>query len=137
MAAWNTLCSLIDRSLESDVPAVKNSCWSLGIWNRSLGLYLNQADKARPKSSRQLLTTLTNALKRGLAKGNLDVVVLSGYAIRDLLRSLQDHDDPARAKASAQLLSNVLLKEVTPISSVLGCVPSRSNVERERTGKNY
>ncbi|KXS98749.1 hypothetical protein AC578_9051 [Pseudocercospora eumusae] len=131
VAAWNTLCSLVDRSLESELPAVKNSCWSLGIWNRSLGLYLNHAHNARPKSSRQLLTTLTNALKSGLARGNMDVVVLSGYAIRDLLRSLQDYDDPARAKASAQLLGNLLLKEVIPISSVLGYVPSRSNTERE------
>ncbi|EME84523.1 uncharacterized protein MYCFIDRAFT_214770 [Pseudocercospora fijiensis CIRAD86] len=131
VAAWNTLCSLVDRSLESDLPAISNSCWSLGIWNRSLGLYLDHADTARPKSSRQLVTTLTNALKKGLATGNRDVAVLAGHAVRRLLRSLHADDDPARAKASAQLLSNLLLKEVIPIASVLGYVPSQSHPERD------
>ncbi|KXT12951.1 hypothetical protein AC579_4056 [Pseudocercospora musae] len=63
--------------------------------------------------------------------GSLDVVVLSGYATRDLLRSLQDSDDPARAKASAQLLSNLLLKDVIPITSVLAYLPSRPNTDGE------
>ncbi|KAF2215287.1 hypothetical protein CERZMDRAFT_36176, partial [Cercospora zeae-maydis SCOH1-5] len=132
VAAWNTLCSLIDQTLQSDVDIVKNAVWDQDIWKRAFEHYLNHAHNARPKSSRQLLITLTNALQnqRGSSRANSIEI-----ASRTLAASLIDYEDASRAKAAIQLLANLLAKRIIH----LGELPSAFTSLRPgiRTGENH
>lgn len=98
------------------MPEGRELIWTSNTWNRALDLYLCHAQNARPKSARQLLVTLTNAVK----KAPLDLQTdLKQRATERLTRSILDFQDPAQAKASAQLLSHLLIKDVVDIESVV------------------
>ncbi|KAM3416813.1 hypothetical protein BST61_g8404 [Cercospora zeina] len=132
VAAWNTLCSLIDQTLQSDVDIVKNVVWDQSIWTRAFETYLNHAHNARPKSSRQLLVTLTHALQKQTGSGRANSI---GIASQTLAASLVDYEDAPRAKAAIQLLTNLLAKQVLH----LGELPSAFTLLRPgiRTGDNH
>ncbi|KAF2164711.1 hypothetical protein M409DRAFT_67812 [Zasmidium cellare ATCC 36951] len=116
VAAWNTLCSLIDQSLESTVPVIREAAWKDGAWERAFDLYLNHAQGARPKSSRQLLATLTNALKKSEGQ---DLSSVKINAAQKLVSALFNYDDAFSAKVGAQLLSHMLVKDVLSNDDVL------------------
>ncbi|GIZ45496.1 hypothetical protein CKM354_000865900 [Cercospora kikuchii] len=123
VAAWNTLCSLIDQSLQSDIDLVKNVVWDQNVWKRAFELYLNHAHNARPKSSRQLLVTLTNALQKQAVVGRTQSI---GIVSQTLAASLIDYEDGPRAKAAIQLLTNLLAKRILHV----GELPSAFTLQR-------
>lgn len=116
VSAWNSLCSLIDQALETDLPEVRYLIWSSNAWNRALDLYIYHAQTARPKSARQLLVSLTNSLKKAPPEAQAD---LKRFAIHRLVHCLLDSEDPFRAKASAQLLAHLLNKDGVNIEKVI------------------
>ena len=117
VAAWNTLCALIDRCCIAIDDGVQQLLWEGKVWNRSFDLYLSQGHYARPKSSRQLLSTLTTALRK-----NEKVSRTTGpeheIASR-LLEILATNEDPGRAKTSALALGHLLAKDVLTLSTIL------------------
>ncbi|CAK4020465.1 HEAT repeat [Lecanosticta acicola] len=117
VAAWNTLCSLIDQTVDCPSENVKKTIWTNGVWARAFALYLSHAQTARPKSSRQLLVTLTNGLRKA---DESDIAQYKQSALEQLLSGLKDFQDPYRAKASAQLLSHLLNKHVISLKDILG-----------------
>ncbi|PPJ54294.1 hypothetical protein CBER1_06556 [Cercospora berteroae] len=123
VAAWNTLCSLIDQSLQSDIDLVKNIVWDQDVWKRAFELYLNHAHNARPKSSRQLLVTLTNTLQKQAGSSRTQSI---GIASQTLVASLIDYEDAPRAKAAIQLLTNLLAKRLLQV----GQLPSAFTLQR-------
>lgn len=116
MAAWNALCSLIDQTVDSPLTEIKNFIWKDELWVRAFRLYLSHAQGARPKSSRQLLVTLTNALRKYEEE---DAASYRRHALEQLTSGLGDFEDPYRAKACAQLLGHLLHKNVLPLQDVL------------------
>lgn len=131
MAAWNTLCSLIDQSLDSTVPAVRESLWDDGIWARAFELYIQHAQSARPKSSRQLLATLTNCLKQSRER---DLRHVKNDAARQLVSALLNYEDASSAKVSAQLLSHMLSKDVLSTDDLLGTFCRSYNSHQSGSG---
>lgn len=116
MAAWNALCSLIDQTVDSPVIEIKAFVWKEEVWLHAFRLYLSHAQSARPKSSRQLLVTLTNALRKYEEE---NTAPYRQYALEQLAAGLRDFEDPYRAKACAQLLGHLLHKNVLPLQDVL------------------
>ncbi|KAK4502728.1 hypothetical protein PRZ48_006154 [Zasmidium cellare] len=117
VAAWNALCSLIDQSLQSEAITVRDFVWIDGVWDRAFELYLHHAQNARPKSSRQLLNTLTDALKKSKDR---DLSHVKKDAANKLVSALLNYEDAFSAKVGAQLLSHMLSKDVVSIDDVLG-----------------
>lgn len=107
---------MIDQGLESDLPEARTLIWTSHAWIRALDLYLCHSQSARPKSARQLLVTLTNALKKAPVETQAD---LKRNATERFTLCLLDYQDPPKAKASAQLLSYLLTKDVVHIENVL------------------
>lgn len=122
VAAWNALSALLDACVAASQPAVHDLLWKGGLWAQTFDLFVSQGHLARPKSSRQLLATLTSALhKRGQSVESdrlLAVRLLDGLAL---------DDDPGKAKTCALALGNFLSKDVVTLGAVLvACEPYQS-----------
>lgn len=107
---------MIDQSLQSEEAAIREIIWNHNVWQSAFNIYLDQAQTARPKSLRQLLTTLTSALSKASESTTLDP---KPAVVDRILVSLSNFEDPQRAKAGAQLLNNLLAKDVLGIDQVL------------------
>ena len=114
VAAWNTLCALIDQCSQSDLEGVRNGKWDFSIWYRAFNLYLNQSHSARPKSSKQLLATLSATLRKSDTLPELKERI--GI---QLLGGLFDDKDHHRTKACLQALAHFLRTEVLALDYVL------------------
>ena len=125
VAAWNTLCALIDQCLTSESETVRKSIWDQNIWHRSFELYLDQSHQARPKSSKQLLSTLSSALRK------LDNTAEIRLSIgRLLIEGVSNDDKPHRSKACLQALAQFLGKDVLSLSADLACMHGSSRTAR-------
>ena len=106
--------------------------WNYNIWNRAFQLYLDQAQSAKPKSSRQLLASLTKALKKG---SHHNISTSFENCTESLLLCLVGQEDPFRAKASVQFLSNLLIKDIISVDDVLAayhkCIPPNNELPRQ------
>ncbi|KAK4546587.1 hypothetical protein LTR36_001804 [Oleoguttula mirabilis] len=117
VAAWNTLCALLDRVRASDVDSVRTLLWDGAVWSRAFDLYLSQGHLARPKSSRQLLATLTAALRNDeRARG---VRQVQESIARSIIGAFYSRSDHGRAKTCALALGHFLSKDVLPLGMVL------------------
>lgn len=115
VAAWNTLCAAVDRCVESGRDGLRQLIWDDEFWFTLLRLYLDQSQYARPKSSKQLLSSLSSAwLKTG--SNSKDPTVL--FHLIDFNRS--QATDP-RTKACLQALVHFLSKDVLTLDVVLRC----------------
>ncbi|RMY13810.1 hypothetical protein D0868_01798 [Hortaea werneckii] len=138
VAAWNTLCALMDSCVTCPEPSVRALLWEGHVWQDSLNLYLAQGHLARPKSSRQLLTSLTTALRKHDKPAQ---PVDSEWPIATrLLEGLAVNNDPWKAKTCALALVHFLGKDVLTLSLVLNaCEPYQqsTSVGREQSKLEY
>lgn len=133
MAAWNTLCALVDCSLRSKDARVRDILWTANVWPRAFDLYLGQGHLARPKSARQLLATLTAALIADTRSGN-DGSLGNEIAQRPV-QVLVASDDQERAKTCALAIGHFLTKDVLSLRTVLevfGKYDAQVGTEQER-----
>ncbi|SMY23097.1 unnamed protein product [Zymoseptoria tritici ST99CH_1A5] len=130
VAAWNALCSVIDQAIKSDLPELDDALWTLDIWTRILDIYLGHAQTVRPKSSRQLMATLTKALQKSTSR---DLISVKRTITERLVQCLLDFQDPFRARVSAQLLGHLLLKDVATVEDVLAAF-QRSSADDSDSG---
>jgi hypothetical protein len=79
-------------------------------------IYLTRAANARPKSLKQLLTTLTNALRKSQGGEHL---TRKRAIIGSLLSGLTNYAESHKAKPCAQLLGNLLNRQVVSIQELL------------------
>ncbi|KAK3700566.1 hypothetical protein LTR37_015894 [Vermiconidia calcicola] len=117
VAAWNALCALIDQCTESDHRILNNVVFVERVWDRAFNLYLGQGHLARPKSSKQLLTTLSIAFKKASSRPEV-----SKYVAEPLIAGITAQEDHRRTKACLQALSHLLLKEVLSLDDVRNCI---------------
>ncbi|GAB1741817.1 hypothetical protein NU219Hw_g7224t1 [Hortaea werneckii] len=138
VAAWNTLCALMDSCVTCPEPSVRALLWEGQVWQDSLNLYLAQGHLARPKSSRQLLASLTSALRKHEKPAQ---AVDSEWPIATrLLEGLAVNNDPGKAKTCALALGHFLGKDVLTLSLVLNaCEPYQqaTSVGREQSKLEY
>lgn len=117
VAAWNALCALIDQTIDSQYENVRLILWQAEIWNRGLRLYLDHSHNARPKSSKQLLASLSNVLRKsegatwiGDLKDQLSIHVVGAVSAKEVHRD---------SKAYLLLLTHVLSKNIITLDVVL------------------
>ncbi|EME45586.1 hypothetical protein DOTSEDRAFT_62083 [Dothistroma septosporum NZE10] len=132
VAAWNTLCCLIDQSLVSVCPDLQRPEYVSQVWIRAFDLYLKHAQSAKPKSAKQLLGTLTNVLR---SRPEAELLTLRQTALSRLIDCLTDYQAPHAAKASTQLLGQLLHKDIVTLREVLD-VPNSGNNVGESTNTN-
>lgn len=113
VAAWNALCASVDRCVDAEHNIVRESIWHDGLWFKLLQLYLEQSQYARPKSAKQLLSTLCSSwLKTNNKSKNkhrlLCALSLTGWRAND-----------PRTKACLHALVYLLSKDVLTIDAVL------------------
>ncbi|KAI7380062.1 hypothetical protein KC328_g13004 [Hortaea werneckii] len=132
VAAWNTLCALMDSCVTCPEPSVRALLWEGHVWRDSLNLYLAQGHLARPKSSRQLLASLTSALRKHDKPAQ---PVDSEWPIATrLLEGLAVNNDPGKAKTCALALGHFLGKDVLTLSLVLNaCEPYQQSTSAKET----
>lgn len=119
VAAWNAICALLDRCTQHDNELIRDVLFRSQWWSRCFGLYLTQAQMARPKSGRQLLVSLASALRR-VRDDDVDFsTALKDAALRALLDGLLKECDPGRAKTCAQALGLLLSKDIVTLDEVL------------------
>ena len=121
VAAWNTLCALIDQCSDSQSGVINLYIWDYGVWDRSFALYLEQSPNARPKSSKQLLGTLGTTLRK--AKGTVDVRPHVG---KRLVEGILNDDDHGQSKACLQALAHFLARNVLNLDDVLNGLPGNT-----------
>ncbi|KAK6439219.1 hypothetical protein LTR95_004568 [Oleoguttula sp. CCFEE 5521] len=116
VAAWNTLCALLDQILASSDAHVRDLLWTGEFWVKALRLYSQQSHNARPKSSKQLLSTLTAALRRSEnvhrakpAVQGLTHELVSGLCVVDL---------QSDSKAKLLLLKHLLSKDIISLQDL-------------------
>ncbi|KAI7318345.1 hypothetical protein KC315_g10090 [Hortaea werneckii] len=138
VAAWNTLCALMDSCVTCPEPSVRALLWEGQVWQDALNLYLAQGHLARPKSSRQLLASLTSALRKHDKPAQ---PVDSGWSIATrLLEGLAINNDPGKAKTCALALGHFLGRDVLTLSLVLNaCEPYQqsTSVGRQQSKLEY
>ncbi|UJO17504.1 uncharacterized protein CLAFUR5_06484 [Fulvia fulva] len=130
VAAWNTLCCLIDQSLSSSCSDLQQPEWISKICSRAFYLYLEHAQTAKPKSSKQLLGTLTTALR---SREEEDFVTLRRTVLTRLMQCLTDYQAPHAAKAGAQLLGQLLLKDIVASSDILDVFGSKLGTDAQES----
>ncbi|RMZ31999.1 hypothetical protein D0859_03882 [Hortaea werneckii] len=138
VAAWNTLCALMDSCVTCPEPSVRALLWEGHVWQDSLNLYLAQGHLARPKSSRQLLASLTSALRKHDKPAQ---PLNSEWPIATrLLEGLAVNNDPGKAKTCALALGHFLGKDVLTLSLILNACESyqqRTSVGRKQSKLEY
>ncbi|EMC99390.1 hypothetical protein BAUCODRAFT_64529, partial [Baudoinia panamericana UAMH 10762] len=115
VAAWNALCALVDRCSTSHNASVSRLIWKAGWWRQVFDLYLKQANLARPKSSRQLLVTLTTVLRTA---SEIDTHATKGDLVASLVRPLVEQGDPGVVKAAVLALAHFLSKGVLQVENL-------------------
>ncbi|KAK3632475.1 hypothetical protein LTR56_016357 [Elasticomyces elasticus] len=115
VAAWNTLCALLEQSSQHADIAVRSAVFTRW-WTRSFDLYLSQAQSVRPKSARQLLATLAAVLQR---TDNVAAENVKGYACVKLLEPLVAGHDHGRAKICALAMTHFVSKGVFTVDDVV------------------
>ncbi|KAF2767248.1 hypothetical protein EJ03DRAFT_376354 [Teratosphaeria nubilosa] len=122
VAAWNTLCAYLDRISDFNAIIVRDLLWTNGLWKHAFDLYLSQAHFVRPKSSRQLLTSLTAVLRKAqtyyAALGGMEQDV-----VRSLMYGVVVGEDQGYVKTCAQALSSFLGKELVTLQALLHLMP--------------
>jgi hypothetical protein len=120
VAAWNTLCSFLDVVSASQLDEIRNVLWG-SLWEEAFSLYLHQGHLARPKSSRQLLASLTNALRK---HGDAEATAATKKsAAKALVQEVVAGEDHGQAKTCALALSSFLTRDAVSLDEVLGPVP--------------
>lgn len=120
MAAWEALCTLIDQTSKSQHENVRAILWQANIWNRGLNLYLDQSPNARPKSSKSLLSSLSNVLRKSEGaswvndtKTELALQLVTAVSAKEMQRD---------SKAYLLLFTHFLSKNIISLSLVLSQV---------------
>ncbi|KAK5174565.1 uncharacterized protein LTR77_001646 [Saxophila tyrrhenica] len=114
VAAWNALCSLVDGCAHSDRHDLHKLLWSNDTWHRIFFLYLDQSHKARPKSSKQLLNTLSSSWLKTDGPSKKGEVVAA-----ELIRTLLEDNEVSRTKACLQATVHFLSRGVVSIDGIL------------------
>jgi hypothetical protein len=107
VAAWNTLCALIEQCACSGVDKLRQLLWKDGLWYRVLDLYLEQSHNARPKSSKQLLSSLSSSWKQSDSPSKD-----RGNVASKLVDILSGENEARAAKAALQASAHLVLKDV-------------------------
>ncbi|KAH9827697.1 putative death-receptor fusion protein (DUF2428) [Teratosphaeria destructans] len=122
VAAWNTLCAFLDRISNSKAGTIRDLVWTNGLWKHAFDLYLSQAHLVRPKSSRQLLTSITAALRQAQTSETVPNEVEQD-GIRSLVYGVVVGKDQGSVKTCAQALSSFLGKDVVSLQALLDFMP--------------
>nr|POE79897.1 uncharacterized protein CFP56_07963 [Quercus suber] len=134
VAAFNALCALIDQSLAKSRPALAAQIFDLDFWAQSFILYLTRSDLAKPKSSRQLLVSLTTAL----VYAPLDLQTkdqIKKSAAKKLVQGLLQSEDDHLTRSAVSCLAQFLTKNVLSLDIVLEVFepePNDQNDELQR-----
>ncbi|GAB7360221.1 hypothetical protein MBLNU230_g7981t1 [Neophaeotheca triangularis] len=117
VAAWNALCTYIDHCASSELVGFQDLLWPNGYWERCLELYLSHSQKARPKSSKQLLTTLANAAKQSTHfESNTDGI--RSRISSKLMGKIVDQNRSDGVKPFLQALAQFISKDVLTLQSL-------------------
>ncbi|KAK6436425.1 hypothetical protein LTR95_007386 [Oleoguttula sp. CCFEE 5521] len=116
VAAWNALCALTDQILASSNANVRDLLWARDLWARVLRLYLQQSHNARPKSSKQLLSSLTDVVRR--SKDDDRAIVAVQDLCNELVLGLCAADVQTDSKASLLLLKHMLQKDIFSLTDL-------------------
>nr|OQO24504.1 hypothetical protein B0A51_09535 [Rachicladosporium sp. CCFEE 5018] len=116
VAAWNALCALTDQILASSNAHVRDLLWTRDLWARVLRLCLQQSHNARPKSSKQLLSSLTDVLRRSKDDRRAALAVQS--LCDELVLGLCATDLQSDSKAKLLLLKHLLSKDIVSLQDL-------------------
>lgn len=120
VAALNALCAFVDQIALSSDEGVRKSLASL-VWDRLFSFYIRHAHFVPPKSSRQLLNSLS-LLLRSVPQSH-ELLERSDRVAKPLIIGLKTSDDYGRAKWCVLALSNFLTKDVLSIHAILEAMP--------------
>lgn len=130
MAAWEALCTLIDQTSKSKHENVRATLWEANIWNRSLNLYLDQSPNARPKSSKSLLGSLSNVLRK--CEGASWVKETQTELASQLVTAVSAKEMQRDSKAYLLSFTHFLSKNIISLSLVLSQVPLVDQVQQSK-----
>ena len=132
VAAWNTLCAFVDELACSKAQTVRELLWSQGVWLSAGNLYIKDSQHSRPKSAKQLLVTLGNALRK-----NDDLCGMQRYIVECVPGHLESDGCPRQTKAFLQLLTQFFSKDLiepSAINTALLVEPGAQNENGTRPG---
>jgi hypothetical protein len=128
VAAWEALCTLIDQTSKSPHEQVRATLWQANIWNRGLNLYLDQSPNARPKSSKSLLGSLSNVLRK--CEGASWVVDTKAELASRLVASISTKEMQRDSKAYLLLFTHFLSKDIISLDLILSHVPTVEQIHQ-------
>ncbi|KAM0701622.1 hypothetical protein Q7P35_010530 [Cladosporium inversicolor] len=128
VAAWEALCTLIDQTSKSQHENVRATLWQANIWNRSLNLYLDQSPNARPKSSKSLLGSLSNVLRK--CEGASWVKETKTELALQLVTAVSAREMQRDSKAYLLLFTHFLSKDIISLNLVLSQVPVAASAQQ-------
>lgn len=133
VAAWNALCTYIDHCHSSKVADLQSLLWSNGFWERCMNLYLEHSQKARPKSSKQLLTTLTNAAKQS-THFDADIGGIKSRLSEMLMGKISDYCKPEGGKPYLQALAQVVGKDALTLDGLASSIAAPGVGDPDKRG---
>lgn len=126
VAAWNTLCAFVDQLAASQLKSVQDLLWEHEIWLKACNLYIADSQHARPKSSKQLLVTLANALHK-----RDHLADIQGTILRRAAENLGTDEQPKQLKAFLQLLAHFISKDLLDVESINDALPVVTSTRHE------
>ena len=112
-AACNALCGFLDAASGSNIPQVRLVTLNPAIWSRLLSFYFDRYQDASPRSTRQLLSTMTK-----LIRVHQDTNVGTSKWAEDVgskcIRSISSYSDLSSLKPSILCLEDLLSKNLIP-----------------------
>lgn len=108
---------MIDQTVDSPHEPVRLILWQAQIWNRSLRLYLDQSHNARPKSSKQLLASLSNVLRK--SEDAPWIQDLKTELSSHLVRAVNAREVHRDSKAYLLLFTHLLSKNIVSLDDIL------------------
>lgn len=131
VAAWNTLCALLDHTAESSV--ARNLLWSAGLWRKCFNLYLEENHNARPKSTKQLIGSLTTSLRK--ADPDHHVMDLKAQLARELLATMNATEIQQKTKPTLLVIAQFLAKGIFSLEDLLSVQTTIKSID-VRDGKS-
>ncbi|KAK0343862.1 hypothetical protein LTR91_017593 [Friedmanniomyces endolithicus] len=116
VAAWNALSAALEQCAQHHDANTRHAIL-IRWWTRVFDLYVAQAHSVRPKSGRQLLTTLATAVRRTgsdpMPKGAMN------HACRSMVEPLSRGQDDARVKTCTLALVHFMSTGVVSLDEVM------------------
>ncbi|KAK1057680.1 hypothetical protein LTR74_013985 [Friedmanniomyces endolithicus] len=135
VAAWNALSAALEQCAQHHDANTRHAIL-IRWWTRVFDLYVAQAHFVRPKSGRQLMTTLATAVRRtgsdSMPKGAMN------HACRSMVEPLSLGQDDARVKTCTLALVHFMSTGVVSLDEVMhqySAVSSGRSTSHEAVGQ--